>query len=165
MNRARKWLAKVGCVLAALVLLIVGAWIWLYRLFHKPNIPFDSSTMNAVVDQVKKLGPQPGKTLALRLESLDEPKSLRARRDAENDRGMETGNVWASRAETGELTVIVLTLDEGHAGRHGYAYSEKPPRREPSGIYEIDEYEYLNCTDPTKQVADRWWEVWSCWMD
>ncbi len=135
-------------------------------MFHPANIPFDGAAMNAVVEQVQRMELPPGKSVQLRLQSLGDPRSLRPQREGDMVRGKEVGNVLANRAQTGELTLVVVTVDRGHAGRLGYAYSEKPPVKQPDGpLYEVDESEYLNCTVPTKQVADRWWEVWSCYLD
>ncbi len=166
-----KWVR--GCLLAAgvvvvLTLLAAAATPFgrgvLHFLFMNRHPAYHAEAMNAILELVKVQGVQPGKRLELRVETVAEPRSLRARRPEENLRGREVGNVWASREATGELTVIVETLDMGHAGRGGFAYSEKPPQKE-GNLYFVGDSEYLNCTEPLKQVADRWWEVWSCYMD
>ena len=155
-------LAPVVIVAAAVPLLFVA----LHWLMTKPNIPFNGSCLNAVVAQPAVRGVRPGGRLELRLENLNDPKSLRPRQPEDNERGKEAGNVWAFRAPAGELTVIVETVDNGHAGRGGYAYSETPPKKAKDGTYTISEMsDYLGCTDPGHKVADRWWEVWNCSMD
>jgi len=169
MHRVRKWRLAVGGAVVALVIVVAavpaGVAV-IHRLVTQPNIPFNRPCLNAVVEQVKVQGMRPGGRLELRLENLCDPRSLRSRRPEDDDRGNEAGNVWASRAPTGELTVIVETVDNGHAGRGGYVYSEKPPQQAPDGRYEVgEESDYLGCTDPGHEVADKWWEVWNCEMD
>ena len=170
MHRVGKWQMAVGCAVVALVIVVAAVPLGvavIHGLITKPNISFNRSCLNAVVEQVKVQGMRAGGRLELRLENLCDPRSLRPRRLKDNDRGKEAGNVWVSRAPTGELTVIVETVDNGHAGRSGYVYSERPPHQEQDGRYEVggEESDYLGCTDPGHKVADKWWEVWNCEMD
>jgi len=131
-----------------------------------PNVPFDSKKMSDVVEGVKRLGMKPGEMVYLRLDNLTDPASLHARNPNTYMRGQEAGNVWANRSTTGEYTVIVVTVDQGHAGSLGYGYSETPPYEE-RGQYSLDEdaEHSLKCTDPQHRVAEKWWEVWSCEAD
>lgn len=170
MHRVRKWQLVAGCAVVALAIAVAAVPLGvavLHRLITKPNISFKRSCLNADVAQVKARGVRPGGRIELRLEDLCDPRSLRPRRPEDNERGKEAGNVWASRAPTGELTVIFETVDNGHAGRGGYVYSETPPEHEQDGRYEVggEESDYLGCTDPGHQLTDRWWEVWNCEMD
>ena len=170
MPRMRKWQLAAGCAVVAL-LIAVGAVLFGIPLLHwlitKPNISFNGPCMNAVVERAEAQGVRPGGRLELRLEKPCDPRSLRPRRPEDNERGKEAGNVWILRAETGQLTVIFETVDNGHAGRGGYVYSESPPEEVEKGRYEVggEVSDYLGCTDPGHQVADRWWEVWNCDMD
>jgi hypothetical protein len=122
--------------------------------------------MSEVVARVKRLGMKPGEMIYLRLDNLAKPESLRTRNPNAYMRGQEAGNVWASRGAAGKFTVIVVTVDMGHAGSQGYGYSETPPHQE-RGRYSLDEdaEHSLSCTDPKHKVAENWWEVWSCEMD
>jgi hypothetical protein len=130
------------------------------------NTPFNSHKMGQVVERVKRLGMKPGETLYLRLDSLAAPASLHTRNRDAYPRGQEAGNVWASGSPRGELTVIVVTVDKGHAGSQGYGYSETKPR-EARGLYSLaeDAEHSVSCTDPQHRVGERLWEVWSCETD
>jgi len=129
-------------------------------------IPFDAKTMNEVVANIRQRGIKPGETIYLRLGSLTAPASLHERNPATYMRGREAGNVWANRADNGELTVIVTTLDGGHAGSLGYAYSETPPPQASGQFALAEDAEHsLSCTDAHNKVAEKWWAVWSCEMD
>ena len=134
---------------------------------HFPsNIPFDQPTLSDVVARVKRLGVKRGQTVYLRMDRLGAPESLHTRNPDTYMRGQEAGNVWASRAASGELTVIVTTADYGHAGSLGYGYSETPPRASNGQLSLAEDAEHsLSCTDAQHKVAEKWWEVWSCEMD
>jgi hypothetical protein len=136
------------------------------RGFAAQNMAFDRKKMSDVVERVKRLGVKPGEMIYLRLDNLADPESLHSRNRDTYMRGREAGNVWASRAPTGEFTVIVVTVDMGHAGSLGYGYSETPPHEE-RGQYSLDDdaEHSLSCTDLQHRVAENWWEVWSCEMD
>ncbi len=127
---------------------------------------FDNKNLNEVVERVKRLGMKPGETIYLRLDSLATPASLHPRNPNTYMRGQEAGNVWASRAPTGEFTVIVVAEDRGHAGSRGFGYSEAPPQVT-SGRYSLDEdaEHLLSCTDLQHKIDKNWWEVWSCEAD
>jgi hypothetical protein len=172
MKTVRKWQVAAGMLgaigllggLVAAAPLGVAALHWLVT---RSNTAFDGACLNSVVGRIQAQGLRPGASLELRLEALSDAATLRGRQPVDNRRGREAGNVWASRASTGELRVIVETVDNGHAGRWGYVYSERPPEHAPDGTYEVggEMSDYLGCTDLAHRVADRWWEAWNCSMD
>lgn len=134
------------------------------------NVPFEQNRLQALVEAVEAMGVKSGEEeIEMRFDRMDDPQSLRLRRPGPSDyipRGQEAGNVWASRDSNGNLTVIILTKDFGHAGQFGYAYSEIPPQEFGEGEpLEFGELPNLRCTTTDWKVAENWWQVANCDMD
>jgi hypothetical protein len=134
-------------------------------IFMKRNIPFDQRKLEKIVQKVKETKLKPGDQIELRVTNMNDPGSLRARVPSDNDRGRGAGNVWAEREPGGALVVVIETQDNGHAGTYGYVYAEVEPHETADRLWSLGGQTYMSCTQPSWKVADKWWQVRSCYLD
>lgn len=86
----------------------------------------------ALVDALEQHGIQPGERARFRVQQIDDPSTLQPlAADEVIERGRGAGCIWASRDEGGALSVWIETLDLGHAGEYGYAWSRAGTPRSP----------------------------------
>ena len=147
---------------AGFVLLAILFIAWM--IFRHNPFAFHRSRFEAVVARVRTFQIPPGETWEFRLDSLTDPGSLRRRSpSALSERGRGAGDVWASRTAVGKLKVVIETLDLGHAGERGFAYSEEPLTPKPFGFsggwYSIDVPGHLNLVKPEMKIDESWWKV------
>ncbi len=146
--------ARVGWGVAVLVILVfggVGLW-WSSAgspgtLDHWKN----RDRYDALRDAAIARAPDPGETLELRAVDLD-PGRLHPAGSSDHTRGRGRGLVWVVVHDDGTQHVFIETIDLGHAGEYGYAWSSEGTPRWPAD--ELGERWELS-----REIGDGWWTV------
>ncbi len=108
----------------------------------------------AIVEKIGPLGPTKSEMCRYQFPDIDQPQLIELLRPEDQDvSGQGAGMVWALRADS-SLQVWIETVDWGHAGEWGYAYSSdgKPP------VWNADlfgERWFLG-----KQLDAHWWTIY-----
>lgn len=70
--------------------------------------------------------------------------------------------VDARREDDGTLSLTIQTVDRGHFGSFGFAYSDRPPKPEKdpnSGSLILDVPSEMNEVGPEGKIDEHWWKV------
>ena len=160
----KQTILRISC--AALLLAVgVGALLTFTPLGSALRVKlgfFDRKHYEAVVAQVRTMSPAAGGEIQLRLDDPADPASLRKLKPGEFfHRGDGAGNVWARVAPDGKLKVVIQTRDLGHAGEHGFAYSDVPltPTAWTGAWSFLDVPGRLQLVQPDMKIDDHWWKV------
>ena len=119
------------------------------------NKPEDLPTGREIVSQIEQLDLQPETITAFRIDDFSEPASLyELPEDHMYVSGQGRGNVWAIVENGGNLNVFIETLDEGHKGEKGLAYSadQSQPNWDPD---KYGEHWKLG-----GRVDENWWKIY-----
>jgi hypothetical protein len=142
---------KMLAGLALVGALFVGGCIW--RMKAEIN-RFDRPKLEAVVALVRALNLPPGKEHFLSVDSLENPTMVRPYTDHRGHR------VWAETGPSGKLSMAIETVDHGHAGHFGFAYSDEPLTLL-KGTYGdfVSVPGSLSVAYPDGRIDDHWWQV------
>lgn len=157
MATRRKWIlgglaATAGCGLLLIVCGVAG--YYLYRFMGGPG-SFPGRKLTAVLEALRREPLEADVVVRYRLNKQLEADSLRPLAvDEHIQRGAGRGTVRVLKNREGDLMILIVTQDWGHAGEQGFLYSDVDPLPVPIPEELVGDWEIGS------RVSDHWWEAY-----